>query len=95
MNLHQMKSLFNYWIFNATKHTAVLEKALIFSPLMRILGMIITLTITDGAPYDGATQMTLHPNHLALVIVYSIAAVAGLVYAAACLLFNLLFRKKK
>ena len=57
--------------------------------------MIITLTITDGVPYDGATRMTLHHNHIALVILYSIAAVAGLVYAAACLLFNLLFRKKK
>ena len=57
--------------------------------------MIITLTITGGVPYDGATRMSLHHNHPALVIVYSIAAVAGLVYAAACLLFNLLFRKKK
>ena len=62
-----------------------------FPPLMRILGMIIT----GGVPYDGATRMTLHHNHPALVIVYSIAAVAGLVYAAVCLLFNLLFRKKK
>ena len=66
-----------------------------FFTLMRIFYMIITLTITGGVPYDGATRMTLHHNHIALVILYSIAAVAGLVYAAACLLFNLLFRKKK
>ena len=52
-------------------------------------------TITGGVPYDGATLMTLHLNHIALVVLYSIAAVAGLVYAAVCLVFNLLFRKKK
>ena len=69
------------------------EKATLFSLLMNIF--CLKPTITGGVPYDGATLMTLHLNHIALVVLYSIAAVAGLVYAAICLVFNLLFRKKK
>ena len=50
---------------------------------------------TDGIPYDGSAQEKLHPNHLALIITYSLLAVAGLMYAGVCLLFNTIFKSRK
>jgi len=52
-------------------------------------------TVADGVPYDGAAVEVLHTNHEALMAIYSIAASAGLVYATLCLLFNVIFRKRK
>jgi len=37
----------------------------------------------------------LHTNNEALIAIYSIVASAGLVYATLCLLFNVIFRKRK
>lgn len=48
-----------------------------------------------GVPYDGAARERLHPNSLALVSIYSIAAIAGIAFAAFCLVFNIIFRNKK
>ncbi len=46
-------------------------------------------------PYDGTARNQTHPNHLAVVSIYSVAAIAGIVYAIVCLLFNLVFRNKR
>ena len=50
---------------------------------------------TDGPPYDGAALSALHPNHKALVVIYSMAAACGLVYTVVCLVFNVAFGRKK
>ena len=50
---------------------------------------------SGGAPYDGAARERLRPNHLALVSTFSIAAIAGIVYAVVCLVFNIVFRNRK
>ena len=50
----------------------------------------------DGTPpYDGYEEDTIHPNHLALIIIYDIAAFVGLIFVAVCLVFNIVFRNKK
>ena len=53
------------------------------------------MTVAGGIPYDGAAIEVLHTNHGALIAIYSIASTAGLVYTALCLIFNVLFRKRK
>ena len=50
----------------------------------------------DGIPpYDGFPEETIHQNHLALIIIYDIAAFVGLIFVAVCLVFNIVFRNKK
>ncbi len=49
----------------------------------------------DGVPNDGALQERIHPNSLILISVYSVVAIAGIVYAVVCLLFNLIFRNRR
>ena len=50
----------------------------------------------DGIPpYDGYEVDTIHQNHLALIIIYDIAAFVGLIFVAVCLVFNIVFRNKK
>ena len=57
---------------------------------------ITTLYPLDGTPpYDGFPEETIHQNHLALIIIYDIAAFVGLIFVAVCLLFNIFFRNKK
>ena len=53
------------------------------------------LLFSGGVPYDGAAQERIHPNSIVLVSIYSVAAFAGIVYAIACLLFNIIFRNRK
>ena len=50
----------------------------------------------DGTPpYDGYEVDTIHPNHLALIIIYDITAFVGLIFVAVCLVFNIVFRNRK
>ena len=56
---------------------------------------MILLFPTGGVPYDGAPRNQLHLNSPVLVYVYSIAALAGIVFAAVCLVFNIVFRNRK
>ena len=50
----------------------------------------------DGTPpYDGYEVDAIHQNHLALIIIYDIAAFVGLIFVVVCLVFNIVFRNKK
>ena len=44
---------------------------------------------------DGSAVDAVHRNHLAMEIIYSILATAGLVFTVVCFVFNLLFRNTK
>ena len=46
-------------------------------------------------PYDGYPERIIDQYHIALFSIYCILIVGGLVFAAVCLIFNILFRKKK
>ena len=48
----------------------------------------------DGIPNDGIPIEEVVTVSVALTVVYVILAVAGLVFAMGCLLFNLLFRQR-
>ena len=52
-------------------------------------------TITGGAPYDGRARNRTSTAHYALTSIYSIAAIAGIIYAVICLVFNTVFRNKR
>ena len=54
-----------------------------------------TYTPPGGAPYDGSADDVIHHNHKAMEVSYSIMASAGLIFAIACLAFNVLFRNRK
>ena len=49
----------------------------------------------DGAPSDGIPIEEVVTVSVALTVVYVIAAVAGFVFTVVCLLFTVLFRKRK
>lgn len=54
----------------------------------------INITI-DGVPYDGAIVTEIHSNPVVLIVIYFILATIGLFYAAVCLTFNVILRKRK
>ena len=50
----------------------------------------------DGTPpYDGYEVHTIHQNHLALIIIYDIAAFVSLIFVTVCFVFDIVFRNKK
>jgi len=53
------------------------------------------LALTGGPPYDGSAQNVVHPIALPIVIIYNTLASVGLLCAAGCTLFNIIFRNKK
>ena len=50
---------------------------------------------TEGIPNDGMAIEDVVTVSVALTVVYVILATAGLVFAVACILFNIIFRKKR
>ena len=51
--------------------------------------------IIAGVPYDGVSVEVIHDNNIVLVgFLYTLAAI-GILFTIACLLFNIIFRKKK
>lgn len=46
-------------------------------------------------PYDGYPVDTLHSNHIVLVVIYSLTAGCGIVFAVLCLTFNIVYSNKK
>ena len=73
-----------------------LHKTFYVSIHMALMLWLVTLLIVlGGVPYDGAVREVLDSNHQALIILYSIAASAGLVFTVFCLLFNMVFRNRK
>jgi len=49
----------------------------------------------DGIPLDGTPVNVTVPIILPLAITYYILATAGNIFAVICLLFNIIFRKRK
>ena len=62
---------------------------------MHIISVHNVLHHTDGIPNDGVPIEEVVTVSLALTVVYMILAVAGIVFAIICLIFTLIFRKKK
>ena len=56
--------------------------------------LLFNCALVDGVPYDGSPVQEIDSHHLGLVIVYAMLAFAGLIYAAICLAFNVIFRKR-
>ena len=50
---------------------------------------------TEGIPNDGIPIEDVVTVSVALTVVYVILATAGLVFAVACILFNIIFREKR
>ena len=50
---------------------------------------------TAGVPLDGRPIKVVNTFHLETVIVFDILAIAGILFAFACLLFNIIFRNRR
>lgn len=49
----------------------------------------------DGVvPYDGSANDVIHPIAIPIIVIYDILAVAGIIFAVGCTIFNIVFRKK-
>lgn len=48
-----------------------------------------------GIPPDGTPIKVINTFKTALVVILDIAAAAGIIFAIVCLVFNVVFRKKK
>uniref|UniRef100_A0A1X7VGX3 G-protein coupled receptors family 3 profile domain-containing protein n=1 Tax=Amphimedon queenslandica TaxID=400682 RepID=A0A1X7VGX3_AMPQE len=54
-----------------------------------------SLWIGGSPPYDGYPVDRLHSNHIVLVVIYSLTAGCGIVFAVLCLTFNIVYSNKK
>ena len=50
---------------------------------------------TVGVPLDGTPIKTIHTFHVELVVIFDILAIAGILFGFVCLLFNIIFRKRR
>lgn len=50
---------------------------------------------TVGVPLDGTPIKTVHTFHVKLVVIFDILAIAGILFGFVCLLFNIIFRKRR
>ena len=57
--------------------------------------IIFYFSYSGDVPYDGSAVDAVHRNHIAMEVIYSILATAGLVFTVVCFLFNLFFRNTK
>ena len=57
--------------------------------------MMYTYNCADGVPDDGIPIEEVVTVSLALTVVYLFLAAAGITFAAVCLTFNVVFRKKR
>lgn len=49
----------------------------------------------DGVPSDGTPVNITNTYKVGLVVVFNTLAIAGILFAVACLLFNVIFRNRK
>ena len=69
---------------------------IIFSlPIMSQYLPVSIVIVTDGIPNDGIPIEEVVTVAVPLTVVYVILAVAGLVFTAVCMIFTVVFRKKK
>ena len=50
---------------------------------------------TAGIPYDGFPEEVIHPISTLLFVIYTLLALAGIIFVGVCLVFNIVFRNKK
>ena len=60
-----------------------------------LLNLVVVHLYTDGVPYDGVPRKELVTIHPALTALVSVLVAVGLVLSVVCLVFNIVFRKKK
>ena len=60
-----------------------------------ILTLNNLLSPQDGRPYDGVPDEVVVSVHLSVTVICVTLAAAGLVFTAACLVFNFIFRNRK
>ena len=53
------------------------------------------MSFLDGIPPDGTPIVVINTLHTALIVIIDIIAVAGIVFATVCLIFNIVFRNKR
>ena len=51
--------------------------------------------LSDGAPPDGTPIKIRHTVKIGLVVLFDLLAVSGILFTAACLVFNIVFRNKR
>lgn len=57
--------------------------------------LLYVYILADGIPSDGIPIEEVVKVSIALTVVYVMLATAGLVFAAVCLIFTLIFRQKR
>ena len=51
--------------------------------------------VADGIPPDGTPIHIIHTYHIGLTTTYYLVAIAGILWAGVCAVFNFAFRKRK
>ena len=67
----------------------------LFSLFLQFSPIPFPSPITDGIPNDGIPRKDTVTIAIPLSVVYTILAIAGLLFSVACLIFNFIFREKK
>ena len=62
---------------------------------MLLINKFILLSQGGEIPYDGFPDEEPHSTSIVLLIIYNIAATAGIGFAVFCFIFNIAFRNKK
>ena len=62
---------------------------------MQSLLLTTILILLDGPPPDGTPVIVIHSFNIALVVLFDITAVLGIVFAIGCLIFNFVFKNRK
>ena len=50
---------------------------------------------TEGIPYDGVPRQEVVSIHPSLTAIVALLVAAGLTFSVVCILFNMIFRKRK
>ena len=86
-----VEPLGNIFAFKTGESNSTLWIGINIDPVVCIYNVL-----TGGEPpYDGYPEERIDQNHIALIIVYNLAAACGLVFVIACFIFNVVFRKRK
>ena len=63
--------------------------------LIIIISLYYKLLSSDGIPSDGTPTKIFSGVHVAITVILDMFAIAGIIFAIVCLLFNVAFRKRK
>ena len=51
--------------------------------------------LAAGVPHDGVKKEEIVGVHVSVTVIFILLASAGVIFAAACLIFNFVFRKRR